>query len=90
MSTLTFTVTEEKAEQLANAASELGVSVEDLLRQITENFLTSQEDFQTAAEYVLKKIRNSTAGWRNEIPVESLVGWVEACAARQGPPIPRT
>ena len=55
MSTLTFTVTEEKAEQLANAASELGVSVEDLLRQITENFLTSQEDFQTAAEYVLKK-----------------------------------
>jgi antitoxin FitA len=55
MSTLTFTVPEEKAEQLTNAASELGVSVEDLLRRITENFLAHQEEFQTAAEYVLQK-----------------------------------
>jgi antitoxin FitA len=55
MSTLTFAVTEEKAEQLTTAASKLGVSVEDLLRRTTENFLVHQEEFQTAAEYVLQK-----------------------------------
>jgi len=55
MSTLTFAVTEEKAEQLTTAASKLGVSVEDLLQRITENFLAHQEEFQTAAEYVLQK-----------------------------------
>lgn len=55
MDSLTFTVAKEKAEQLAIAASKLGISVEELLRRITENFLAHQEEFQSAAEYVLQK-----------------------------------
>jgi antitoxin FitA len=55
MSTLTFTVPEEKANQLADAAREMGVPVEDLLRRITDDFLARQEGFEAAAKYVLQK-----------------------------------
>lgn len=39
MSTVTFRVDDEKARQLADAARERGVAIEDLLRQITDDFL---------------------------------------------------
>ena len=55
VSTLTFSIPEDKAEQLSVVARELGVPVEALLQRITDDFLASQEAFQSAAEYVLKK-----------------------------------
>lgn len=55
MSTLTFTISETKANQLADAAREMGVPVEDLLRQITDDFLARKEGFEAAAKYVLAK-----------------------------------
>jgi hypothetical protein len=55
MSTLTFTMPEEKANQLVDAAREMGVPVEDLLRRITDDFLARKEGFEVAAKYVLQK-----------------------------------
>jgi antitoxin FitA len=55
MSTLTFTMPEEKASQLADAAREMGVPVEDLLRRITDDFLARKDGFEAAAKYVLQK-----------------------------------
>jgi hypothetical protein len=55
MSTLTITMTEEKASQLADAAREMGVPVEDLLQRITDDFLSRKEGFEGAAKYVLQK-----------------------------------
>lgn len=53
MSTVTFQVDDEKAARLADAARERGVAVEELLRQLTDDFLTRNQDFQAAAKYVL-------------------------------------
>ncbi len=55
MSTVTFQVDHEKAEQLADVARARGVAVEELLRQITDDFLTRQNGFEAAAKYVLTK-----------------------------------
>ena len=55
MSTLTFSVADEKAAQLSKAARELGVPIDDLLRRITDDFLARKEGFQESAEYVLQK-----------------------------------
>lgn len=55
MSTLTFTLTEDKASQLTEVARERGIEVEDLLRQITDDFLARKEGFEAAAKYVLTK-----------------------------------
>ena len=55
MSTLTFQIEEQKAGQLAEAAREQGVQVEELLRRITEDFLSRKQGFETAAKYVLQK-----------------------------------
>ena len=55
MSTLTFSVPDEKAAELAEAARERGVPVEDLLRRITDDFLARKEGFEEAAKYVLRK-----------------------------------
>jgi len=55
MSTLTFTVPEEKAEQLTLRAHELGVPIEELLQKITDDFLLRKEEFQSASAYVLQK-----------------------------------
>jgi antitoxin FitA len=55
MSTLTFTMTEEKASRLNDAAREIGVPVEDLLRRITDDFLSRKDGFEAAANYVLQK-----------------------------------
>lgn len=55
MSTLTFTMPEEKASQLADAAREMGVPVEDLLRRIADDFLSRKDGFEAAAKYVLQK-----------------------------------
>jgi antitoxin FitA len=55
MSTLTFTVPQETADQLAVAASEMGVPVETLLQKIADEFLARKVEFQTATEYVLQK-----------------------------------
>jgi hypothetical protein len=55
MSTVTFQVEDEKAGQLAEAARKRGVAVEELLRQITDDFLARQEGFEAAAKYVLAK-----------------------------------
>ncbi len=51
MSTLTFQLDEQKAERLAAAARVRGVEVEELLRQIAEDYLArkgSDADFRTA------------------------------------------
>lgn len=55
MSTLTFQIEEQMAGQLAEAARERGVEVEELLRRITEDFLSRKEGFESAAKYVLQK-----------------------------------
>ena len=55
MGTCTFSLPEEKAEQLALSAQELGVPVEELLRKITDDCLTRKKDFLLASEYVLQK-----------------------------------
>jgi hypothetical protein len=55
MSTLTFQIEEQKAGKLAEAARERGVDVEELLRRITEDFLSRKEGFEAAAKYVLQK-----------------------------------
>ena len=55
MSTLTFSVPEETAEQLTVAARELGVPIEALLQKIAADFLSRKVDFHSAAEYVLQK-----------------------------------
>jgi hypothetical protein len=55
MSTLTFSVPDDKASQLNQAANEMGVPIEDLLRRITDDFLARKEGFGEAAKYVLQK-----------------------------------
>lgn len=55
MSTLSFSVPDDKATQLQDAARELGVPVEELLRRITDDFLSRKEGFEEAAKYVLQK-----------------------------------
>jgi hypothetical protein len=55
MSTLTFTLPEEKAEQLTLTAHELGVPIEELLQKITDDFLLRKDEFQSAAAFVLQK-----------------------------------
>ncbi|MBX9581642.1 MAG: ribbon-helix-helix protein, CopG family [Gemmataceae bacterium] len=55
MSTLTFQVPDEQAERLTAAAREKGVAVEELLRQLADDFLTRKQSFEAAAGYVLKK-----------------------------------
>jgi hypothetical protein len=55
MSTVTFQVEDDQAAQLADAARNQGVSVEELLRRITEDFLARKEGFESAAKYVLGK-----------------------------------
>lgn len=55
MSTLSFAIPDDKAEQLTAAARERGVALEDLLRQITDDFLARKEEFKSASEYVLRK-----------------------------------
>lgn len=55
MSTLTFSVPDEKATQLSEAAREMVVPIEDLLQRITDDFLARKEGFEGAAKYVLQK-----------------------------------
>lgn len=55
MSTITFQIEEQEASQLADAAREQGVQVEELLRQITKDYLARKQGFETAAKYVLQK-----------------------------------
>ena len=55
MSTVTFSVSDEKAARLMEAARERGVAVEELLRQITDEFLNHKCSFSGAANYVLQK-----------------------------------
>jgi len=55
MSTVTFQIEEVKADRLSDAARERGVAVEELLQQITEEFLTRNAGFEAAAKFVLAK-----------------------------------
>lgn len=55
MSTVTFQLEEEKAEQLATVAQERGLAVEELLKQIMNEFLARKEGFESAAKFVLAK-----------------------------------
>lgn len=55
MSTLTFQLEDTKAGELAEAARKRGLEVEELLRQITDDFLSRKESFEDAAKYVLNK-----------------------------------
>lgn len=55
MSNLTFSLPEEKAQRLSEAAREMGVAVEDLLRRIADDYLDRRESFEAAAQFVLRK-----------------------------------
>jgi antitoxin FitA len=56
MSSITISLREEKLLQLQEVASRLGVSVEVLARLSLEELLAEpDEQFETAAAYVLKK-----------------------------------
>lgn len=55
MSTLTFQLPEEQAARLADAARERGVEVDELLRRITDEYLSRSRAFDAAAQYVLQK-----------------------------------
>lgn len=55
MSSLTFQLPEEKADQLTSAAQEIGVPVEDLLARIATDYLNRKDAFDAAANYVLTK-----------------------------------
>jgi antitoxin FitA len=55
MSTLTFEMPTEQVEALSRAADRRGVRVEDLLRELTEEYLSRREAFESAAKYVLQK-----------------------------------
>ena len=55
MSSVTFPVSDEKAERLSEAAREMGVAVEELLARLTDDFLTRKSGFEGAANYVLQK-----------------------------------
>jgi hypothetical protein len=60
MSTLTFQLDEHKAEQLSEAARKRGVEIEELLRQIADDFLSRAQtagtaDFKTALAASVKE-----------------------------------
>ena len=55
MSSLTFSVAQDKADRLAAAAREVGVPAEELLRKMTDEFLDRKSSFESAAQYVLQK-----------------------------------
>ncbi len=56
MNTITVQVSEERLQQLQTIADNLGLSLEDLVLQgIDEVLSRSQEEFQQAANYVLRK-----------------------------------
>lgn len=55
MSSLTFELPEEKAERLVETAKQMGMPVEALLQQITDEFLRRQSAFEEAPKYVLQK-----------------------------------
>jgi len=56
MTTITITLPDERLRELKEIASQLKVSPEELVRTSIEELLTRPtEDFQHAADYVLKK-----------------------------------
>ena len=56
MSSITISLPEEKLDRLEVIAGRFGVSVEDLARVSIEEMLAqSDEEFERAADYVLKK-----------------------------------
>ena len=56
MTTVTITLSEERAVKLKELAEEMGVAPEELLRARVEEWLSRPEsDFAQAATYVLKK-----------------------------------
>jgi len=56
MTTLTITLSDETANRLEALAQRLDVSPEDLFREsIEEQFKSSDDDFEEAAEHVLAK-----------------------------------
>ncbi|MGC8641688.1 MAG: ribbon-helix-helix domain-containing protein [Isosphaeraceae bacterium] len=58
MDTFTITLPEEQAHRLRERAKEAGVSLEQLLRDGVEDWLTRPgQDFAGAASYVLEKNR---------------------------------
>jgi len=56
MATLTITLSEEHLQKLEEIAKRLNITPEDVARAGVEEFLVrSEEDFQNALDYVLKK-----------------------------------
>ena len=55
MSTVTFQMDDQKAERLAAYACAHGLQVDELLQQITDDFLSRMQGFEGAAKYVLQK-----------------------------------
>lgn len=55
MSTFAVELPNEQAERLRREAERQGLSVEELLRQMAETYLTRAESLEAAASYVLQK-----------------------------------
>lgn len=55
MSTLTFELPTEQIEALTREAERRKVRIEDLLRELTGDFLSRTQAFDAAARYVLDK-----------------------------------
>jgi hypothetical protein len=55
MSTVTFQIEDDKVQRLTEAARERGVEVDELLRQLADDFLARKAGFESAAKYVLEK-----------------------------------
>jgi predicted DNA-binding protein len=56
MTTITFELPNERVQKLQELSLNLGVTMEELVRASVEDLLTQpDEQFQKAAEYVLKK-----------------------------------
>ncbi len=55
MSTLTFEVPDEQAERLEAVARKSGLSLDELLRRLTNEYLDRNESFEVIKQYLLKK-----------------------------------
>ncbi len=55
MSTLSLEIEDEKVAQLAEAALARGLTIEELMQQLVDDFLSNKVNFKAAAEYVLNK-----------------------------------
>lgn len=68
MVSYTISLSEKQSQQLREIADQYHIAPEELVRASIEDLLNRpQDDFQTALEYVLKKIASYINDWRNAL-----------------------